>query len=1350
MLILSIGEDKNHSYHSAKKEVGKMRMLKKEGMSNIRGLILFGLAMVITIIYGVALFAIPAGVESGGRQVNITNVSDSNSNYLVKMNSTEYLSNTSFTVTILLNKTASTDTSIELYYDVGQTPDGTANSDCKVDTNEAGQGMGPWTYTITAGGAASKCRITDGSVVAMLVQVDGINYPVEYTGAAANDTWNFTVDGAVPTLSSILIPESDDTWKTNMSLIINGSDSTSTSLSYKLYINGTSNVTGTNITVGGVGTGIGLTGLMEGKYYSVLVEVSDSVSNKLNSSARTFYYDATAPTTATTIGITNDTYLSSMTININVTDGGDRPLRYFVYLNGSSNASGVATSGASTPVALTGLTDGQSYAIGIAALDNASNTINATVSTVFYDGTGITYSNILIPATNNTWKSNMTIGFNASDVGDSSLSYKLFINNTINVTGSNLTITTALQQDGLTGLMEGKYYSVVFEAADSASHSLNSSPTTLWYDATAPTMASTIGITNGSYRSSMSININVTDGAGQPLVYYVYVNGSMNKTETNGTNGGSTPVTLTGLTDGQYYSIGVAAVDNASNVLNATTAEFFYDGAAPTYANILSPETNNTWKTNMSIAFNASDAVDLSLSYKLFANNPINASGSNITVPTVIQWDGLTGLMEGKYYSVVFEAADSASHSLNSSPVTFWYDSTVPTQASTIGITNDTYVSSMSININVTDGAGQPLTYYVYVNDSYNATGIASNGVSTAVNLTGLTDGQYYAIGVAAVDNASNVLNQTTARFFYDGTGITYSNILIPATNNTWKSNMTIGFNASDTVSAVLSYRFFVNGTLNISGANLTITTAIQYDDLTGLMEGKYYSLIFEAADNSSHALNSSPTTLWYDGTAPTVATTLGIVNGTYSSTAVTINVSDGAGQPLRYYVYVNGSINASGIASNNGASTAVTIGGLTDGKYYNITVAAVDNASNVLNATTALFTYDASVPSYSNILSPSSNNSDVSSMVIGFNASDGVSTTLNYKFYVNGTGNVTGTNLSTSLALQHFPLTGLVDGGYYELILEVSDNSSNKLNSSPRTFYYDGTGPQISAINGTNTSSRVVSFYVIDAVRSVNLSSIVLTGMSKVTPIFNATRYCNLLTNGSNGYYCQYIENGFEPGTSVLNITAKDNASNSASNYVYSTKATSAGFKYNVSLASGWNLVSTPLILENSSIDNAIANNSEINSLYYYDGSSWSSWFSTAPDTITTMEPLKGYWVYTSSATTLNLFGNKTSGTPSLGYGFSNPRSLSANSWYLIGHYMSNFSASSYNTDATLSAMCTGGLCSGQSTLKFNVLQYYNSATSELTPLLKTDYGSDASWTRGRGFWIYMNSAHTLQGTPS
>lgn len=85
-----------------------MKMLsEKTGVSNIKVLVLFSLMVIMIATLGVSIFAFPTGVhdDARGNQINITNISDANGNYLTKMNETEFLANTAFNITIKMNNT---------------------------------------------------------------------------------------------------------------------------------------------------------------------------------------------------------------------------------------------------------------------------------------------------------------------------------------------------------------------------------------------------------------------------------------------------------------------------------------------------------------------------------------------------------------------------------------------------------------------------------------------------------------------------------------------------------------------------------------------------------------------------------------------------------------------------------------------------------------------------------------------------------------------------------------------------------------------------------------------------------------------------------------------------------------------------------------------------------------------------------------------------------------------------------------------------------------------------------------------------------------------------------------------
>jgi len=598
---------------------------------------------------------------------------------------------------------------------------------------------------------------------------------------------------------------------------------------------------------------------------------------------------------------------------------------------------------------------------------------------------------------------------------------------------------------------------------------------------------------------------------------------------------------------------------------------------------------------------------------------------------------------------------------------------------------------------------------------------------------------------------------QWSWNFTVDGASPTSANIGLNATGQTggittdsWQTSMLMRFNGTDSTASTLNYVFYVNDVANTTGSNLSSSAIVNISTLTGLQEGGYYNVTLEIKDNVSNGLNSSAIKFFYDATNPTAARLILANESWVNSLTFNINATDGSGENLNYTVYVNATANVTG-SDGNGA-TAVALTGLLDGKSYNVFVAAMDNASNTLNNSdnNISFYYDGTAPSVSVIQTPSANNTWVTTMFLAFNGSDAVVGTLNYTIYVNGTSNVTGTNLTT--IGNNASLTGLQDGKSYEVILEVEDNATNKLNSSPLILNYDGVGPTISVSNNnTVLSTRTVSFNVTDSGRGlVNLSSIAVTNLGG-SSVFNASM-CSAITNG---YTCSYIENGLEVNqTNFIQVDAKDNASNAATQAQYAVNL-SATYKYNKTLAEGWNLVSTPFILENNTVNNILANNTNITAIYAFDGSSFTSWTSASPcdsgaSCLTTISPLEGYWVETSKPTKIHFFGNLTTGTPARGYGWSNPKTLSASTWYLIGHYATG---SPYgddgSTDDALTSLCaTGGLCSA-GYANFDSLSWYDTTNSRLNSTVQSTWSGDAIWDRGAGFWIYMNAADTLRGTP-
>jgi len=66
-----------------------------------------------------------------------------------------------------------------------------------------------------------------------------------------------------------------------------------------------------------------------------------------------------------------------------------------------------------------------------------------------------------------------------------------------------------------------------------------------------------------------------------------------------------------------------------------------------------------------------------------------------------------------------------------------------------------------------------------------------------------------------------------------------------------------------------------------------------------------------------------------------------------------------------------------------------------------------------------------------------------------------------------------------------------------------------------------------------------------------------------------------------------------------------------------------------NITLKSGWNLMSLPLIPNNGAIGTVLSGiSSHVNSVYYYDGANWLSWSPGVGGSLSTMDQKKAYWI--------------------------------------------------------------------------------------------------------------------------
>jgi len=244
-------------------------------------------------------------------------------------------------------------------------------------------------------------------------------------------------------------------------------------------------------------------------------------------------------------------------------DGGSSITNYKYSTDNGSTYTQCSPTVTSSPIVITGLTNGQSYSIKIRAVNQngdgtPSNTVTATPHTVPDAPTNISASY--------NGSGSVSISFTAgSNGGDTITNYQYSIDN--GSTFSPLSPSDAISPVIITGLTNGETYVIELKAVNSAGAGIASSSVEYTASGTpdAPTSISWVDLYNGS------ISVSFTSGSyeGSAITNYQYsLDGGSTFTVLNPVDSLS-PITIDGLSNRSSYSVVLQAI-NANGAGTAT------------------------------------------------------------------------------------------------------------------------------------------------------------------------------------------------------------------------------------------------------------------------------------------------------------------------------------------------------------------------------------------------------------------------------------------------------------------------------------------------------------------------------------------------------------------------------------------------------------------------------------------------------------------------------------------------------------------------------------------------------------------------------------------------------------
>jgi titin len=728
-----------------------------------------------------------------------------------------------------------------------------------------------------------------------------------------------------------------------------------------------------------------------------------------------------------------------------------QPITGYLYqLNGTGPW--YPSSATSSPLTISGLTDGLSYSVEIEAVDSigtgsASNSASGTPAAL---PGAPTITSVQVGSTT------ASIGFSPGSNGGSAItSYRYSTNG-----GSTWTSTSTTSPVSVTGLSTGTTYSFELEAVNPTG--AGAAATTSFTTTAPPATPVIVAVTPGN--QSLTVSFTAPATGGSPITDYDWSTDGGTTWYSEDTYG--TPC----QSNGSLVTCQIAALstDGATPLVNGTSYPIEMKAVNAVGTGPASGSANGTPYTTPgapSITTGAGGMVASNQSLTVSFSAPNSTGGSPITsyqystdagatwhsrtdgqsatattvTITAASADGVTPLVDGQTYDVEIRALNAAGSGPGSAVAT-GIPVTVPDAPTIATVTSEN--GALGVTFTPASNGGSAVTGYEYSVDGVNWS--TTGSLSPSFTITGLTNGTTYPVEIRA-DNAEGNSDASTSV-----SGTPYTVPGQPVISSTTRGNATISVTYTEPStggSAVTSYQYSTDaGTTWQTASSLAdpmVVNALSTNGTTPVANGTEYPVEVRAVNAAGDSLASTPVEA-EPATVP-AAPTVVLTPGDGSITAAA-TITNNGGSSITGIDY---SLNGGPFVSTGTTSSTFTITGLTNGTTYTVSIRA-DNAIGNGNASSPASATPLTVPgSPTNVLAAS----DSASADVSWSApaDNGGSTVTGYTAtaYTSSAGTTAvGTPCTTStLACS---ITGLTNSTTYYVGVVATNAAGSSVRSSP------------------------------------------------------------------------------------------------------------------------------------------------------------------------------------------------------------------------------------------------------------------------------------------------------------
>ncbi len=821
---------------------------------------------------------------------------------------------------------------------------------------------------------------------------------------------------------------------------------------------------------------LNVSGLGDGASIAITADHDDSVGNDANQATTTVLKDTVIPTVAITsspaINNTNKaTYPVSGTCSENT--------QTVSVVIGAFSGTPVCTAGAwSTVINVTGVTDNASVTITATHSDAASNAATPATTNVVKDTVIPTVTISLAPSINNTNKAAYPVSGACSE-------------NTrqvsVSVGGVSATPTCAASawstSVDVSGISDSATVTVTANHADASGNNATQASTTVVKDTAIPTVAITSSpAINNTNRLAYTVSGTCSENGRAVSVNVGGVTGSPNCTSLAWT----ATLNVDGVADNASVSITANHSDAAGNAATQASASVVKDVVVPTVA-ITAPVAIN-------IANEASYPISGTCSENTRTVTVVVGGVSGTPTCSAGAWStslDVSGVGDGGSIAITANHTDAVGNNAVQASTTTSKDTSNPTVAITSSTAiNNTNKAAYPVSGTCSENTRTVSVVVGGVSASPTCTALAW---STAVDVTGVSDGPSIAITANHIDAAGNAATQASTTVLKDTAIPTVAITSSPAINNanrlayvvsgtcsenTRSVSVNVGSASGSGTCTALAWSATINANLVSDSASVSVTA--QHTDLAGNAATIASTTVVKDTSNPTVAISSSPVINQSNSAAYTVS-------GTCSENTIAVTVSVGG-------------VGSSPVCTTGAWSATVNASGLADSGSVSITANHTDAAGNTATQASTTVVKDTAIPTVAITSTTAINNANRLAYVVSGTCSE------NGRAVGVDVGGRTATPTCTALAWSATLNMNLVsDSGAVAASATHVDAAGNAATPASTTFLKDTVIPTVAItssplINNANKAAYTVSGTCSENTRTVSFTIGLLSGTPTCT----------------------------------------------------------------------------------------------------------------------------------------------------------------------------------------------------------------------------------------------------------